>query len=156
MVGMSRRRRSSRDPERSITGLPGVMMAMARNAAGAEVHVANPREKRAVEVLEKKGLVSVRRTKDRIAGLTEWWFRATPKGLGSRDTRRDLGSGDYTVQYETGSLSRGTHRFHRTRYASRRAAYEKAASASEKLPGYHIVVSRKGREIASFYNGIKR
>lgn len=93
-AGSSRRPRfAKRDPERELTGLPRSMMTMARNAAeergaGAEVHVANPREKRAVEALEKKGLVSVRRTKERIAGLTEWWYRATPKGLGSRDQSR--------------------------------------------------------------------
>jgi hypothetical protein len=55
-----------------LKGLGRVMMAMA--AAGGEVFVAEPREKRAVAALEKRGLVSVRRTAERCAGFEVWYF----------------------------------------------------------------------------------
>lgn len=59
-----------------VTGLAVVMMDMATNAAGREVHVAWPKEKAAVSKLEKMGLVKVRRTAVKCGGMTEWWFSA--------------------------------------------------------------------------------
>lgn len=57
-----------------LTGLNSMMMTMARNAEGGEVHVAWPKEKAAVARLEKMGLVKVRRTKEKCGGMTEWWY----------------------------------------------------------------------------------
>lgn len=55
------------------------MLAMAQNSNG-EVHVADPAEKSVVRRLEKRGLVEVRRTEDKICGHTEWWYKlANPK-----------------------------------------------------------------------------
>lgn len=55
------------------------MLAMAKNSDG-EVHVADPNEKAVVRRLEKRGLVEVRRTDDKICGHTEWWYKlANPK-----------------------------------------------------------------------------
>ncbi len=51
------------------------MLAMARNAAGDEVFVGWPKEKRAVARLERAGLVTVRRTTVKCGPFTEWWFR---------------------------------------------------------------------------------
>lgn len=59
-----------------LTGLAATMLTMATNAAGGEVHVAWPKEKRAVVRLEKMGLVKVRRTTTKIAGMTEWYYTA--------------------------------------------------------------------------------
>lgn len=51
---------------------------MARNAEGGEVHDAWPHEKRVVAKLEARGLVTVRRTKERCGGFEEWWYRMAP------------------------------------------------------------------------------
>ncbi len=59
-----------------VTGTARVMLAMAVNAEGGEVFVALAKEKRAVAKLEALGLVTVRRTEVRFAGLKEWYFRA--------------------------------------------------------------------------------
>lgn len=58
-----------------ITGRARIMLAMATNEAGSWVHAALPEAKQAVAALEKKGLVTVRRTNDRCDGHLEWWFR---------------------------------------------------------------------------------
>ena len=39
-----------------------------------------PREKAAVRALESKGLVTVRRTTEKTAGLLDWWIKLTPEG----------------------------------------------------------------------------
>lgn len=80
------------------TGLAASMYRMAENAAeergsSGEVHVAWPKEKRAVEQLERAGLVTVRRTKDRIGGMTEWWYKLAP-GAARDKRRRPSGSRD--------------------------------------------------------------
>jgi hypothetical protein len=59
-----------------LKGMQRLMMAMAENAGGEEVHVAWPKEKRAVVALEQKGLVTVRRTTVKCAEFTEWYYRA--------------------------------------------------------------------------------
>ena len=82
-----------RDPARvaKLKGRPRVMYAMAANEDGHEVHVAMPDDKRAVVALEKAGLVEVRRTKDRIAGYTEWWYRLAGAPKPGRDPARARG-----------------------------------------------------------------
>lgn len=80
----------------SVENMPRLartMLLMATNAEGREVHVAWPKEKHAVTYLEKEGLVTVRRTKDKIGGMTEWWFKLAPKRARSRDQRRGPMSG---------------------------------------------------------------
>lgn len=68
----------------TLTGLARVMFAMAKNAAdekradGGWVHCSMPKDKRAVASLEKRGLVEVRRTSNRISGLLEWYYRLAP------------------------------------------------------------------------------
>lgn len=52
------------------------LLAMATAPGAGEVHVANPREKRAALALERDGLITIRRTDDRCAGHREWWIRA--------------------------------------------------------------------------------
>lgn len=61
----------------SLKGRQRVMFAMARNAEGGEVVVLWSHEKRAVVELEKKGLVTLRRTVDTCGGMSVWWFRLT-------------------------------------------------------------------------------
>jgi hypothetical protein len=65
-------------------GLAGVMMAMARNAEGGEVHVAWPHEKRVVAKLEARGFITVRRTAERCGGFEEWWYRMAPAKKGAK------------------------------------------------------------------------
>lgn len=50
------------------------MFSMAENADGREVFVALPEEKRAVASLEKKGLVTVRRTDEKCGGFQVWYY----------------------------------------------------------------------------------
>jgi hypothetical protein len=52
-----------------------VIMAILRNAAPGEAHFALPKEKRVVAQLERRGVVSVRRTSIRCGGHLEWWAR---------------------------------------------------------------------------------
>lgn len=57
--------------------------ALTDHAAGhpwTETHVAWPKEKRAAEELEAKGLVKIRRTTETTGGLTDWWVKLTPAG----------------------------------------------------------------------------
>jgi len=61
-----------------VKGLASAMLSMAKNAEGSEVHVAWPKEKAAVMKLVKLGLVTVRKTTDKCAGFTEWWYRLAP------------------------------------------------------------------------------
>jgi DNA-binding MarR family transcriptional regulator len=57
------------------------MLAMASaEDVGRGVHVASPRDKVTVQRLEKAGLVTVERTKEKCAGYNEWWVSLTPKG----------------------------------------------------------------------------
>lgn len=59
----------------AVSGLPAVMLTMAVNADGREVHVAAEAEKNAVVALESRGMVKVRRTDKTCAGQIEWWYR---------------------------------------------------------------------------------
>lgn len=52
-----------------------IVMAMIANANGGEVHVASEEDKRATRSLERKGIVSVRRTAVRFGGQAEWWVK---------------------------------------------------------------------------------
>lgn len=60
---------------KEVSGLARVMLAMARNEAGAVVPCWTPEEKKAVKKLEKLGLVKVEKTKVLFAGLVEWRFQ---------------------------------------------------------------------------------
>jgi len=66
---------------RPLEGIARTMMAMARNAEGGDVHVVNEEEKRAVSKLEKMGLVKVRRTTTKLAGMTEWYYSLAPSAV---------------------------------------------------------------------------
>lgn len=51
------------------------MWSMVSNeGASTEVHVAWPHEKRAVEALAAKGLVTIRKTNDKCGEFREWWY----------------------------------------------------------------------------------
>lgn len=50
------------------------MLEMARNNDGSGVHVATATDKRTASALEARGLVTVRRTTVKCAGLVEWWL----------------------------------------------------------------------------------
>ncbi|AKU93388.1 hypothetical protein AKJ09_00052 [Labilithrix luteola] len=58
-----------------MKGRARIMLAMARDASGDEVHAALPEDKRAVAELESQGLVTVRRTTERCGGYIEWWYQ---------------------------------------------------------------------------------
>lgn len=59
----------------------------------------------------------------------------------------------YKVQWESGSLVRGTHKFHRKSYPSKRRAETVAARASRMTGGY-VVVMQGYREVAECYKGV--
>jgi hypothetical protein len=63
----------------NLKGYQRTMMTMCENAEGGEVHCANPEDKRAATALEKKGLVTIRRTDVRMGGLLEWWVTLAAK-----------------------------------------------------------------------------
>lgn len=44
-----------------------------------------PEDKEDALKLERKGLVTIRRTTDMFAGYPEWWVRLTPKGVLATD-----------------------------------------------------------------------
>jgi hypothetical protein len=71
-----------------LTFMQRSVIGWARNAATDHANghpwdatcVALPEEKRAATRLERRGIVSIRRTKDLCGGYREWWVKLTPEG----------------------------------------------------------------------------
>jgi len=59
---------------------------------------------------------------------------------------------EFVTYYETGSLRRGTLKFHKTTHSSKQAAIKKACGLSLKTGG-HVVVMRAGLEVAACHRG---
>jgi hypothetical protein len=54
-----------------------------------ETHCCAPEDKAEAVKLERRGLVTIRRTDDKFAGYTEWWVKLTPKGVAETEPTRE-------------------------------------------------------------------